>query len=530
MKAQLTVLLHALLEYQHQLAIAYFCLAGLSWKYWLKIRAIFWSGVLIPTAATLAVVTIFTYLSVVIFYLMYPNYLDHLQPTVASISWLWMEGHELYPNWMTDDVYGSVNGPVLFLLNGVALLLKPSIFVSKLPGILSLGAALGVAWILFKRTTDNSLLSLLLLASLLLLLEIFSVYAYWNRSEPFLILISVLAFLIASRSSSWVAGVSIGVLAGLAVGLKVYGFICVIPAAAVALARVETLGGRLFWAIIGSLFAAASAVFPYLEKHVSIMGHLRFIRAQLDQRWSISLFEENLLIVVVLTVPIFVLWSRRKQPLNASDRWLFAALGLSAATLTVLGAKVGAGSHYLLPLVPIFMYGIARGCAFETEAKQIIALVFVSFFLAYGPNLFLNWRGLKYFYQDLTPSQREQIAELKTYLNLYPDAQIGVSDDAHYTSYYYRVLPVWKGRPLHVDFALWMSLAYVNVDEERIMRFIRGCAVQTWILPLGEPFTKLNYFTNLPIVSDSFRQTFSSTYEQIKTGRAYQIWQCKLAH
>jgi hypothetical protein len=239
-----------------------------------------------------------------------------------------------------------------------------------------------------NETTDNNLISLLLLASLLLILEIFSVYAYWNRSEPFLILISVLAFLIASRSSSWVAGVSIGVLAGLAVGLKVYGFICVIPAAAVAPARVETLRGRLFLAIIGSLFAAASTVFPYLEKRVSIMGHLRLVRAQLDQRWSVSLFEKNLLILVVLTVPMFALWSRRKQPLNASDCWLFAALGLSAATLTVLGAKVGAGSHYLLPLVPIFMYGIARACAFETEAKQIMALVFVSFFLAYGPNLF----------------------------------------------------------------------------------------------------------------------------------------------
>jgi hypothetical protein len=137
---------------------------------------------------------------------------------------------------------------------------------------------------------------------------------------------------------------------------------------------------------------------------------------------------------------------------------------------------------------------------------------------------------LEYFYQDVTPLEREQIAELKTYLNLYPDAQIGVSDDAHYTSYFYRVLPVWKGRPLHVDFALWMSLAYINVDEERIMRFIRGCAVQKWILPLGEPFTMLSSFNNLPIVSDSFRQTFSSTYEQIKTGQAYQIWQCKLTH
>jgi hypothetical protein len=531
MNAPLGFVLRLLEEYQHQLAMAYFCLAALSWKYWLKTHRIFLAASLTPMVAALAVVVVSVYLLKIIFYLVYPNYFDHVQPEVASISWLWMQGHELYPDWTSSDVYGVVYGPILFLLNGIALLLNPSIFASKLPGVLSLAAALGTTWILFKRTTASNLASLFLLASLLLLCDIFGggFYAFWNRAEPFLILISVLALLIASRSSFSVMGVSIGVLAGVAVGLKLHGFIYVVPAAAVALARVETLRGRLLLTTIGSVCTATSAILPYLVKGVSVGGYWRFLKVPLDQHWFAYATMENLLIVFALSAPIIMIWSQRKQPLSAPDRWLLGALSLSAVTVTVLGAKMGAGSYYLLPLVPIVIYGIARVCASETKAKQIAALLFVSFFLAYGPNLLLNLKQLKYWYQ-VTPWQGEQIAELKTYIDLYPDAQIGVSDDAHYSNYFYRVLSVWKGRALHVDFSTWMDLASVNVDEEHIMRFIRGCAVRTWILPLGTPFAKINWYGWVPLVTDNFRQTFANTYEQVMSGQAYQIWRCKLTH
>ena len=116
-------------------------------------------------------------------------------------------------------------GPVIFLINGMTPLLSPSIFASKLPGVLSLGAALGATWILLTWKTASSLTSLLLLASLIMLFASFDVTAYWNRAEPFLILLSVLALLLAIRSSAVMAGIGIGVLAGIATGLKIHGFI-----------------------------------------------------------------------------------------------------------------------------------------------------------------------------------------------------------------------------------------------------------------------------------------------------------------
>jgi hypothetical protein len=527
MKAQLREFLYALQQHQHQIVIDYFFLSALSWLYLVKIHSTTMGAVLIDALAALSIFAVFAYILTIALYLLYPNYLDPFQATVASISWLWMHGHELYPNWTSGYIYGLVYGPVLFLINGMALLLSPSIFVSKLPGVLSLGAALGATWILLRWKTASSLASLFLLASLIMLFVPFDEFAYFNRAEPFLILLSVLALLLAFRSSSLVAGVGIGVLAGVATGLKLHGFIYMIPAAAVALARVETLRGRVLMAIIGSACAVASALLPYLEKDASIVDYLRFLTVELDSGFSSSYFVQNLLFTFVLTGPLVGILIWRKPALNSPDRCLLAALGISLAMTTVIGAIRGGGSHHLLPLVPICIYGIAVVCgSSKTETKKVAALIFVSLFLGYGPQLFLNLRSLIVLYRT-APLEREKIAELKTYLGSYPEAQIGISDAEHYPSYFYRVFSVWNGRPLDIDFSAWMDLAYAGVDEKHIMRFIKGCTVPTWILPLGTPFTMSKWYSNLPLLSESFRTTFSTNYRQIETGYAYQVWKCK---
>jgi hypothetical protein len=527
MNAQLRGFLQALQEHQHQLVMDYFVLSALGWVYWVKIRSVTLSAVLIHALAALSIFAVFAYISTIALYLLYPNYLDHIQATVASTSWLWMQGHELYPDWTTGEVYGSVYGPVLFLMNGVALLLlSPSILASKLPGVLSLGAALGASWMLLKWKTADSLTSLFLLASLVMLCGLFRHYAYWNRAEPFLILLNVLALSLAFRSSSLVAVIGIGGLTGVATGLKLHGFIYMIPAAAAAVARVKTLRGRLVMAIIGSACAVVFALLPYLEKGVSIIGYLRFLTVELDSGFGAHQLVENFSFAIILTAPIIVIWIGCKPALNSPDRWLLAALGPSVALITIPGAIEGAGTYHFLPLMPTCIYAIAVVCASsKIEAKGLAAFIFASVFLAYGPQLFLQLRLFRYLYQVATPLEHDKIAELKNYLDTYPEAQIGVTDLEHYPSYFYYVFSIWNGHPLDIDFTRWMGLAIGGVDEKYITRFVNGCTVPTWILPLGTPFTMLKWH---PLLSEGFRATFATNYRQIDTGGAYQVWKCQL--
>jgi hypothetical protein len=310
-------------------------------------------------------------------------------------------------------------------------------------------------------------------------------------------------------------------------GFKLHGFIYLIPAATVTIARIETSRSRFVIAITAGLCAAAVALLPFFGSGVSLVGYLQFLRVVSEHRWLASLFVENVLFFFVLLAALAVTWIWRKQAFESSERWFFAALLFSAAMIVLIGAKNGAGSYYLLPLVPVFIYGIAIGCAQSvTAVRGMAALIFIAIFLAYGPNLLLDMQRWKYLYQVNAPQEREKITELRNYIGTYPDAQIGVSDDNHYPSYFYRVFSVWNGQPLHVDFSAWMDLAYGGVDEKYIIRFVERCTVKTWILPVGYPFMQINWYNNLPLVSDNFRRTFFANYRQIKIDDAYQVWRC----
>ena len=155
--------------------------------------------------------------------------------------------------------------------------------------------------------------------------------------------------------------------------------------------------------------------------------------------------------------------------------------------------------------MPTCIYAIAVVCASsKIETKELAAFIFVSFFLAYGPKLFFDLRLFRYLYQVATPLEHEKIAELKSYLDSYPEAQLGITDLEHYSSYFYRVFSVWNGHPLDIDFTTWMNLTYVGVDEKHITRFVKGCTVPTWILPLGTPFTMSNWYDGLPLSPEAF--------------------------
>jgi len=518
-------LLNSLVQYQHQLVIGYFCLFALSRKFWIKTPGFF--SVLLCATVAIVVLATAAYGLTIVLYLAFPNYFDHGQAIVASISWLWMQGHDLYPDWEAADVYGSVYGPILFLLNGIALQLNPTIFTSKVPGVLAFVVALAVMSVLIKKKTSNSIAWIFLFASLLMVFVPFHIYVYWNRPEPFLILVTALALIVAVRSPTSVAAVGVGILAGVAAGIKIHGFIYTIPAAVLVLVRIERLQSRLVMAIIASACAVGVALFSYLGTGASMEGYLRFLKVALRHGWSADQFFENLLFAFVLTAPIIGISIWRKRPLNPAQQGLLQASCISIAMLTVIGAKPGGGVYYFLPMVPNCIYGVAVLLeSSEVRIREFTATIFICLFLAYCPSLIAYIQALRYVNKVAAQSELTQIGELRTYVESYPEGQIGISDQKHFSSYYYRTLSVFSGRPLRVDFSVWMDLAYAGVDEQYISRFIKACKVPVWILPLGAPFTMVNKYNNLPLLSEEFRQTFLSNYRQIMNGHSYQVWEC----
>ena len=525
-------LIHALIiltTNQDGLAIFYMCLVALALRYTSIAREILRSKTLLCLATGLGVLVMAVYLMALVNYLFYPNYVDHFEPTVASIAWLGMHGHALYPNWVTDDVYGIVYGPVLFLLHGVFLLIDPTVTASKALGAVSLLVAFGLVFIVIKQKVANNLTSFLLIASLVMLFVRFNRYPYWSRAEPFLILIGALALVAATRLRPLAAGAIIGVLAGLAAGLKLHGFIYVAPTAIMALARVKILRDRAIVAIIGVSCAIIIALLPFCLEEISLVGYWQYLHLAANHGLSLDLFKDNLffalvLFAIVLFAIIYGIWFWRRPAINPSELWLLAGLCVSTAIAVVIGSVSGGGPYHLLPFVPVCLYAaVAVSGAPATEVNRMSAIIFLLLLLAYSPG---GSRVIIYYYRNFQ-TEHDKIIELQTYLNAYPDAQIGISDDGHYSDTYYRIFSVLQGHPLHVDFSAWEEMAYGGIPERNIMRFIKRCEIPTWILPLGAPFSKLNLYTNLPMLSDDFRRAFSKNYRLIQIGQAYQVWRCR---
>lgn len=530
MKEHLISILATLQKFQDTLFVAYMCLGTLALKNIATARAIVRTKTLSYVAIGIGVFVIALYLMTLANYLLYPNYLDHVEATVACIAWLSMHGHALYPNWVTGDIYGLVYGPVLYFLHGLFLSIVPTITTSKVLGVASQLIAVGLIFIAIKQKVGNNFTSFLFIASLVMLFVPFGPFAYWTRAEPFLILISALALLAAIRLRPLVAGAIIGTLAGLAAGFKLHGFIYVAPTAIMTLARVTLTRDRIILAILGVACAILFVLLPFCLKETSLVGYSRYLSVAAHHSFTSDAFRANLLFALVLLVPAIVIWLWREPAINHTDFWLLVGLCISIAVAVVVGSV--SGPYHLLPFAPLCLYaaitmGSEPAAEHKTEVNRTIAIIFLVLVLAYGPGgLILNSRLMTGYYRK-SDTEREKIIELQKYLAAYPDAQIGISDDEHDSDTNYRILSVLQGHALHVDFVAWEDLAYVGVNEKNITRFIKGCEVPTWILPLGAPFTKLSWYTKRPTLSDDFRRIFLENYRLIQMGKRYQVWRCR---
>jgi hypothetical protein len=528
MKEQLISILIALQAKQDFLFVVYMCIGAIVLN--VKSRDILASNLPLYIATTISVPLITVYLAMLVAYLFYPNYLDHVEATVASIAWLGVHGHALYPNWVSDDVYGLVYGPVLYLLQGLFLLIAPTITTSKVLGVVSLLIALCLIFIIIKQRLANNLTSFLFIASLVMLFVPFGPFAYWTRAEPFLILINVLALLAAIKLRPRTASAVIGILAGIATGFKLHGFIYLAPMAAMTLAQAKTTRDRIILTVTAVACAIIFALLPFCLKEPSLVGYWQYLNIAAHHRFAPDAFRANLLFALAIFSPIVGIWFWRKPELNPTEFWLFAGLSISVAIAVCIGSI--SGPYHLLPFVPLCLYvatimAAAPGRQSKPAPRETIAIIVVVLLLAYGPGGFIIHSRLLTDYYRNSQAEHDKIIELQRDLAAYPNAQIGISDDEHYSDSYYRIFSVLKGYPLHVDFAAWEDLAYVGVDEKYVIRFIKTCEVPTWILPLGAPFTKLSWYTKQTILSDDFRRIFRTNYRLIQMGQAYQVWGCR---
>lgn len=456
--------------------------------------------------AALAVFVLFV--AVVAVNVAIPAYADHVEPSVAALSWAVTQGQPLYPSAEAPVAYGLPYGPILFVGNGLLMKLAgPSIPASKLLGALASAASLILIAVAARRTSVGWARPLLWTTSAYFA---FGAAAFWVRAEPLLLFCSSLAALSVSLPA--VAGaVAAAVALGIGVNLKISAALYLLPVAAILGVR---HGARTAAVIAG--IAATVAALPFAFETISASGYLYWIQTTAGHgfRWRAlpSILEWALF--VTLPLPLFARRLRRDL------RWLSWLLAMAVLASSPLAAKHGTGPYHFLPFVPLVLWTTAA--ATDRGSARMRAFLAAS--------LVLGALQLPYWVRSVTELPAAEILSELRRIERATAGSIAMGYSENYRLSFFRPELVFRGHPNVIDGASAMDAAWSGRPlPEALIASLSACDVDHWLIPAGgSPFELPNAYGDAqPVFSEVFRQVFFAQYRRRASGEWFDVWRCE---
>ena len=467
-------------------------------------------------------------------YLAYPGFPDHVQTTIAKMAFLLYRGQDLYPPPGGPAIYGMPYGPSLFLLDGIGTGLDPSNTGAKIPAVAALVLGLFGLLAALRATLDGRQATLLTLLAVMLLLP-YGLFAYWNRPEPFLFSAAALAFA-ALRLRPVGAAVAIGLLLGLAAGIKLHGFLYLAPAAAALIGQRPGMRAGVTSLLTMGLAALAAFAAPFLLPNVSVAGYARDFAMAAGHGLDRVMLLTSLELAAAILAPALLLYVSHRPPIDAADRWLFWGLLAAATGVVLVAGRVQAGAYHVLALIPACLYTAARlatgrpsGRALPVGPANLWAFGLLLALVAFWPGLLRNYGGISTVeLLDDRAVMGEAMNELHDYAERYPGAQMAVSDDDRYWLAMQDAPLVFRSGRLVIDYASWMDLVFIGAGRDGLVRFVEDCPVPAWVMPEGGgPFTLHSLYDGASLFTDEFRRRFLDEYREAESGRFYRVWICR---
>ncbi len=441
-------------------------------------------------------------------YLGYPNFFDHVESTIAGLGLVLHRGEALYPSPDRYPYYGVLYGPALaesqLPLDDLHL---PVLLSSKLPGLLAFVISALAAFRLSRTRLSR--------AYLLFLLP-FGIEAFAIRAEPLLLLLVCLTLLLARIKPDRIFTLILaGLMAGVASALKLHGAMYVFAA---WLAASIELTLSLPAVLLFTLSAAVAFAGCFTPVNVSFSAFVEYLRLAANHGLSLRLWLENAFYFLFLSAPIAIVW-RNNRPSRVISVNLAMILALEIL-VTVIAAKPGAGTHHLLPFIPVNAYILYKLCPTErVQAASTLKIIWfalavwaVPVALATAYSMTKDWRHFQLAEAEVIRLQGK-----------YPALVMGVSDKVNYKYSYLRVL-LGAGQ---IDYSAYMDLQLSGVTDNALAAKLRRCDIRYLLLPNGgAAFSMENYYTAKPLFSDDIRALFDAHYIRVDQGSVYSVYSC----
>ena len=453
-------------------------------------------------------------------YVLYPNYLDHLEPTVASLGLIFKQGLSIYPALDEYTFHGLIYGPLLSEIQAIFQYFPfDAITNSKLPGFLSL---LGVFAIAVRFFHTN------LARGYLLILLPFGAFIFWTRAEPLFLLLCMLSWVV-TRGHGNLKWLVLGVIAGCASAIKLHGFMYVLPYVCMAWILNPCRGIKCFTLSCALLIVGGilSTLVCYGPDPVSVGNFISLLRMASHHGVVYVLVEKNIVFGVLLLLPIWQIF--RKGELSSNEKIAVGLITLNMAAVAFIGGKVGSGIHHMMPFIlsnAAMIEIVMRDKELKNFEFYKYAFLIISVYFIFS----VIPKSVQNEIRNYQPSsQLEAKDELLQFAQRYPNLLMAPTDEKRlpYSFTYLRV-HLQAQNTLQLDTAAFMDLNYAGVTDQPLTNAITNCQRPFVVTPReGLAFSILNPYTSEPLFSDTTRNSFSQKYLKIEQGKFFDVFGCK---
>lgn len=443
-----------------------------------------------------------------IVYLSYPNYLDHLESSITSLGTVLSHGESLYPQPDFYPYHGLLYGPLLATIQAFfSQIGLPILFSSKIPGLIAFLSSILICLYLLKNQIAKGYL---------IYLAPFGLMLFWNRAEPFfLLLVSTTLLLTKLKNQTNLSFLIAGILTGLASALKLHGIFYILSAYLVVLLgiTITTTGLLVFFAS-----SAVAFLIFFIPPNISLVNFFTYLKLASTHGISYKLWVINIIYFIFLVFPILAMWDKIISNKNISYK-IFTVI-LIEFLITFIGAKPGAGIHHMLPFVPVNAYLIYRlNPDLDVPCARILKIIYFSLIF---PSVF----AIATVYTPLIKTWNDfggAIKELQSFNNEYPGLVMGITDYKNYPYTFLRA--VLSGT--QIDYASYMDLQFAGVSDSTMVKKMEDCTIKYIILPKdGIPFSTINPYTEEYLFSLKIQQCFYAQYKPIENRVYFNIYKC----
>jgi hypothetical protein len=464
------------------------------------------------------------------FYLFVPNFADYGEPVIPLLASNYLHGAPVYSDWHAGQaIVGSNYGPYVFLTQIPVLLWYPAIAASKLVGIaFGLGGLL-LLYLAVRHRAGSQADALALCALMVALLSFELHYWFWNRPDSMLIATVSLAALLFDRTRPPVCLAGLGLLAGIAMNLKLFGPVYLLPLALACIPMVRSWSALTGAVVTGGVLFAAAVALPFAMGSFSPHNYIANLALMPHQGLSSAAIKESMFYGLVILTPPLLTW--RALGATREERVMAVTLAVCTAAVALLSGKPGGGPPYMMPFIPLALYLTAtlsgrEGVARPSEIVTTRRLVLCAVLICAAPIWAYSWFQMA----KQIPAFRTELAketELRTLFAAFPRSEMGHNFGLEAEKdEFYRVERAFLGQVTRFDYVNYADQRLAGLTGTVLIPLFDHCSVPSWILSRqGGRFLGTEY--GLPLLDEDALARFRANYELANQYKFYEIWRCR---